>query len=78
MKKILLILYILISGSTLFAQVDSLEAWETGKAIAEGVQETAGVPKEVIAATTTIAAVIFGWIWRRSHKRKKAKKAEKQ
>ncbi len=75
MKKAILLIYILLSGTVIFAQVDSLAAYEAGKGVADVAMDALGAPTPLKLIIHTVATGLFVYIWGRTHRKKKAAKA---
>ncbi len=74
MKKTILICYLALSGTILLAQPDSATAYHTGKAIADTVAGATGnSTNPIYIVLSSIAPVLFGWIWHATHLKRKYK-----
>jgi len=81
MKKALLFIYIILSGTAIFAQVDSaqlINALQIGGSIANTVQPNdwiQGVPNSLVSViVTTIVSAVYGLF----HRRKTLKKLRRE
>lgn len=78
MKRKLLLLYVLASTTSVFAQSDSAKSFQTGKDIADSIAKATGTDTNIwYVVASTAAPLIFGWIWHVTHLNKKIKSLSK-
>lgn len=73
MKKSVLFLMFFIPVLGCLAQIDSSAAFHTGEVTSNFLLDLVGVPTPVKLSVHTAAAFLFGWIWSKTHSKKKQK-----